>query len=229
MGEERLKEKERELVALKSEGQQADRKTRSLEAQLSELKAIRDKLEARVASLQLASDQKDKELKAKKALTPQQEQAVKQFAGWEKVDADGRRLPARAPQYAAVIDQKTKLMWAINPDKTADFPNPAKEMSWHEAQDWLKDVNRRGWCGHKDWRLPTLDELKTLLLPEKQQRLYLRRDVFTDVSADNYWVWTSSPCADDGDYAWIVYFHYGNASSGNKNDYYFVRVVRSGQ
>lgn len=68
MGEERLKEKERELVALKSEGQQADRKTRSLEAQLSELRAIRDKLEVRVTSLQLASDQKDKELKSKKAL-----------------------------------------------------------------------------------------------------------------------------------------------------------------
>lgn len=204
LGEKRLKEKERELAALKGEVQQSDRKTRSLEAQLSELRAIRDKLEVKVTNLQLASDQKDKELKAKEALasklkvqleqgakeksvtainkaiaptvvskpvlTPLQEQAVKQFAGWEKVDVAGRILPAHALQYAAVIDQKAKLMWAINHHTSAGFPNPVKAMTWQEAQDWLKQVNQRGWCGHKDWRLPTLEELVEPIAEEEVQQ-----------------------------------------------------------
>lgn len=162
-------------------------------------------------------------------LTSQQKQAVKQFAGWLKVDGAGQKLPAHALQYAAVIDQETRLMWSINPHKSADFPNPYKAMTWQEAQDWLKQVNQRGWCGYKDWRLPTLEELKSLLLPKKQQGLYLRRDVFTDVSAENYWVWTSSPVADFNSYAWVIYF--GNGGTGNctKDTNHYVRVVRSGQ
>lgn len=279
LGEKRLKEKERELAALRSEGQQSDRKTRSLEAQLSELRAIRDKLEAKVVNLQLASDQKDKELKAKEALasklkvqleqgakeksvtannkaieptvvskpvlTPQQEQAVKQFAGWEKVDADGRKLPAHAPQYAAVIDQKTKLMWAINPDKTSGFPNPAEKKTWEEALEWPQSVNRRGWCGHKDWRLPTIEELKTLLISEKQQGVFIRRDIFTDIPlgfsyvafSHDYGVWTSSPYVGkydprrEGHFACLVSFEhlYSYNYYNNKEIEENVRVVRSCQ
>ena len=159
----------------------------------------------------------------------EQEQAVNQLAGWEKVDFAGCELPVHAVQYAAVIDQKTKLMWAVNPHKSANFPNPAKAMTWQEAQDWLKYVNRRSWCGHKDWRLPTVEELKTLLLPKKLHDFFMRQDVFTDVSADDYCVWTSSPYADDGSYAWIVDFSYGYAYDYAKYADYYVRVVRSGQ
>lgn len=171
----------------------------------------------------------EQSLSSPQELTPQLQQVVKQFAGWEKVDGAGHKLPAYAPQYAAVIDQKTKLMWAINPDKYANFPNPAKKMTWHEArEDWLTHVNRRAWCGHKDWRLPTVDELKSLLLPEMQQGLYLRQDVFTDVPSEAYWVWSSSPYGGNGGNTWVVGFYHGNSYGRDNYDNYYVRFVRSG-
>lgn len=153
----------------------------------------------------------------------------KQFTGWDKVDFAGCELPVHAVQYAAVIDQKTKLMWAINPHISANFPNPAKAMTWQEARDWLKYVNRRGWCGYKDWRLPTVEELKTLMLPKKQHDFFMRQDVFTDISAGIYGVWSSSSYADYGNYAWFVNFNSSNVGGNYKTYSYYVRVVRSGQ
>ena len=171
----------------------------------------------------------EQSLREPQELTSQQKQAVKQFAGWEKVDGAGHKLPAHVARYAAVIDQKTQLMWAINPHKSADFPNPPKAMTWQEAQVWLKQVNQRGWCGHKDWRLPTVEELKSLLLPEKRQDLFIRQDVFADIPTGLYGVWSSSSYADYGNYAWFVNFNSSNVGGNYKTYSYYVRVVRSGQ
>lgn len=154
-------------------------------------------------------------------LTKKQKKAVKQFAGWEKLDPDGHKLPAHAKQYAAVIDLANQLMWAVNPDEFADFPNPSDEITWYDAQKWLKSVNQRGWCGHKDWRLPNQGELKTLLLPEEQHELFIRQDIFTDISSDEYGVWSSSR---DARY---VCFRRGTNGFSHKDFDHYVRVVRS--
>jgi hypothetical protein len=53
--------------------------------------------------------------------------------------------------------------------------------------------------------------------------------VFTDVSADDYLVWTSSPVAGNGYDAWIVAFSDGSAGYDGKDYGHYVRVVRSGQ
>jgi hypothetical protein len=154
---------------------------------------------------------------------------IDQFKGWQKIGLQGEKLAVDSLQWAAVIDEKTKLMWAINPNKTADFPNPKEKMTWDEAPAWAKYVNRSGWCGYKDWRLPTIDEIKTLLTKEKQGDVFICVDVFTDINTKYYWVWSSSPVASNKSSAWIVHFGNGNGYHLNKSDNDYVRLVRSSQ
>ena len=154
---------------------------------------------------------------------------INQFKGWQKIGLQGEVLAVDAPQWAAVVDEKTKLMWAINPSKTADFPNPKEKMTWYEAQEWVKQVNRRGWCDHSNWRLPTIEELKTLLTKEKQGDVFICVDVFTDINTAYYWVWSSSPVANNSNYAWIVGFNAGNDYYNVKYYGSYVRLVRSSQ
>ena len=87
---------------------------------------------------------------------------------WQKIGQHGELLAIDVPQWSAVIDKKTQLMWAINASKTANFPNPKNEITWDDAQVWVAQVNKSSWCGFTDWRLPTIDELKTLITKTKQ-------------------------------------------------------------
>lgn len=128
----------------------------------------------------------------------------------------------------SVIDFTSGLMWAVNTDMSPDFPNP-EPMKWSDALAWPKHVNEKGWRGYKDWRLPTVDELRSLLFPAShrsgKQSQDICEDVFGDISSDDF-IWTSSPCEDNGEEAWIVSDTYG-ATSDSKKEKRYVCVVRS--
>jgi len=70
-------------------------------------------------------------------------------------------------------------------------------------------------AGHGNWRLPTKEELQSL--------------VGTEVAPKEGWFWSSSPVADNSGYAWNVDFNDGSDYYGYKDFAYRVRLVRSGQ
>ena len=148
-----------------------------------------------------------------------------------KIGRHGEHLPVTATSWAAVLDAKTRLMWAVNPTVDDGFPNPIEKMCWDDAMAWPEAVNAVGWCEHHDWRLPTDDELETLLIHEKQQGLHILRDRFPDITSEDYYVWTSSPYAYDGANADLLHFLISNSNTdycykgGNR----YARVVRSVQ
>jgi hypothetical protein len=98
-------------------------------------------------------------------------------------------------------------------------------------------VNAKGLCGKNDWRMPTIDELKTLV--------YCSDGKYdTDGSCTNndsistptinstyfpntdYWYWSSSPNADSSSSAWFVLFSRGSSSNDVKHNVNFVQLVR---
>jgi hypothetical protein len=126
-----------------------------------------------------------------------------------------------------VVDNATGLMWHQS--------GSDGELTAHDAKRWIKKLNKGGYTGYCDWRLPTLEEAVSLLEPSKRNGLYID-PVF---SKKQGWIWTGD--GEDGteeypsmiipsEVAWSVNFYGGlvrrRYNVGNIRDYY-VRPVRS--
>jgi hypothetical protein len=69
-------------------------------------------------------------------------------------------------QDGTVTDQATGLMWQKS--------GSDMYITYKKAEDYIEQLNRTRFAGCKDWRLPTADELISLLEPEKQSNgLYI--------------------------------------------------------
>jgi hypothetical protein len=125
-----------------------------------------------------------------------------------------------------ITDKETSLMWPKNPH--IDLPDKFKStMVWKDAIAACKDLS---FAGHKDWRLPTVEELRSIIdytRGAKENEPAIDTKFFPDTKCS--WYWTSTPCAFSVGAAWCVFFSLGSVGYGNgaSNDY--VRPVRSSQ
>ncbi len=89
------------------------------------------------------------------------------------------------------------------------------------AREYVEKLNGEKYAGHSDWRLPTLEELTSLLEPEEKDGLYI--DPVFD--RNQRYCWTSDRKDGWSGPAWLVSFNYGgvNWSSLVFNNY--VRCV----
>lgn len=125
-------------------------------------------------------------------------------------------------------DKSTGLVWT----RDANIVN--KALTWNEALRFIKQLNGKKYGGFSDWRLPTKDELESLIdYAKKQGYMNNFSDVFNKIGFKNvrvfyYWSSTSNPY-DTGDAFGITMFH-GGVTSGNKNiSSYNVWPVRGGK
>ena len=115
-----------------------------------------------------------------------------------------------------VTDTQTGLMWEQHPIAT--------RYTWKKVPQRIADLNgvyQLG--GHGDWRLPTGQELVSLVD-------YTRYDpaidpIFTTV-ANSYWSATTNATAPN--FAWVVTFDFGFVNDSLKADFHYVRAVRAG-
>ena len=121
----------------------------------------------------------------------------------------------------------------------------SEQMTWNEAINYCKNLNEGGYT---DWRLPNIDELRTLIqnhsgtqtggtcpISEKAGKLALS-DRTSDCNGragsnfsklgDTGWFWSSSTRSGNTDYAWGVNFYGGYVDGNSKTYYYYVRCVR---
>ena len=116
-----------------------------------------------------------------------------------------------------VTDSLTGLMWVRSPSIT-----PA---TWANA---LTSANNLTLCGFSDWRLPNINELKSLVNSEAADpAAFLNAQGFTGVQASYYW--SSSSYAGSAANAWLVDLSDGNVLVSNKSDINYVWPVRAGQ
>lgn len=76
------------------------------------------------------------------------------------------------------------------------------------------------------WRLPTVDELQTIL-DRSRYNPAINTEMFPDTKST--WYWTSSPCAWDADARWVVLFNGGDVYDGDDSYDACVRACRASQ
>lgn len=111
-------------------------------------------------------------------------------------------------------DPKTGLEWQCE--------SPG-EMTWYEAQEYAKSLSLDG---HRDWRLPSLAELESLL-DRTKARSDGRPLMCEEVPfRDNLSYWSSTTFERRTRNAWIVMFDGAYVLSYYKSNSYYVRCVR---
>jgi hypothetical protein len=116
----------------------------------------------------------------------------------------------------AVLDKETGLVWKKSPSTTI--------MDWRTANSHCMDMSTGGRSG---WRLPTVQELKSLVDKSQSSPALPAGHPFNNVLSSYYW--SATTYAYNTITAWTVYFFTGNVSVVSKSDFSYVWCVRGGQ
>lgn len=127
-----------------------------------------------------------------------------------------------------VMDNKTNLMWKkcsegqTNSDCSGGF---ITTHNWQEALEIPQIYNNSGGVvGYTDWRLPNIEELRSLVA----YNCYLpaiNTNIFPNNSSP--WFWASSPIAFSENGVWVINFDFGSGGNAGRHEEINVRLVRS--
>jgi len=124
-----------------------------------------------------------------------------------------------------VKDNLTGLVWT----KNANLPGGT--LTWEAARDYVAGMNAGTHpnFGYTDWRLPNVNELKSLTDNSRYNPALPQGHPFTNVQSDGYW--SSTTHAYYTDYVWLFIMNYGCVSYASRSycPYYYAWPVRSGQ
>lgn len=119
--------------------------------------------------------------------------------------------------HGLVVDGATGLMWQQSgSDQALSFQD--------DAGEYVRALNGRKYAGFEDWRLPTVEELMSLMEP-----IGMNDGIFLSKMFDSkQWVCWSADRADEAGHSmWGVNFRQGRVLPLRAKDRMFVRAVRS--
>lgn len=118
---------------------------------------------------------------------------------------------------AAVLDKETGLVWAKNANIALGYK------SWQNAINYCRNLNIGGRIG---WRLPTVEELSSLVDESQSNPALPDGHPFVDVQSRHYW--SSTEYEGDSDNAWAVVMNDGLVDhNGVKTNLNYVWPVRA--
>lgn len=165
-----------------------------------------------------------------------------------KLGADGKPLPDDAAIWACVQDSDNGLIWEVKSsdgslhDKNNSYSwfQPASNEAFQgvanggqckgnagcDTQSYAQAVNARSYCGYSDWRLPTREEMLSIVNFEKiSSTVLINRDYFPETLPS--WYWTASTNENHPEHAWYVLFRNGIAINDLKARPKHIRLVRN--
>ena len=131
-----------------------------------------------------------------------------------------------------VTDNLTGLIWTKDGNAPGSSAcSPATTKTWQGALDYVACLNTNSYLGYTDWRLPNVNELKSLVhAGQSSISAWLNTQGFNNVQSSYYWSSTSGAgYTYYADGAWVVSMWSGGMVSSSKTSYYYVWPVRSGQ
>jgi len=125
----------------------------------------------------------------------------------------------------SAFDKQTGLVWLKDTNKSG------KAMTWDEASDYIRQLNKEGYAGFDDWRLPDKEDFSALIAYAKSRGVkrnlneLLDKMGFKNTKADYYW--TATPSEDIAGLAWVMDMYGGELSTANKSNNSYVWPVRT--
>jgi len=98
-------------------------------------------------------------------------------------------------------------------------------MTWESAITHCETLSLGG---HSDWRLPNINELKSIVDLSKVNPAIVNGFANTSPSFSNNY-WSSTSYENNRKAAWYVYFYTGTVDGDYKSESVYVRCVRDGQ
>ncbi|WP_416305591.1 DUF1566 domain-containing protein [Neptunicella sp. SCSIO 80796] len=177
-----------------------------------------------------------------------------------RLDQIGDEVDDVSQPWRCVRDNVTGLVWEIK-HQGIGFSNNSYSYSWYQQENnggiegdlngagatcnmaqcntsaYVAAINGVGLCGFYDWRLPTHNELLSILHLGRSSAPLIDNTYFpftTSGLAAPVWYWSSEPSADgvssgEAQNAWAIDFASGNDNFLNKSVPARVRLVRAGR
>ncbi|MEJ2179729.1 MAG: DUF1566 domain-containing protein [Gammaproteobacteria bacterium] len=166
-----------------------------------------------------------------------------------KLDANGRpqNISTTNQTWFCVFDQQTGLMWEVK-SRDGAIQDAQQTYSWYmpnpevnggfagyknkgkcnlprcNTQAYIDTINRNKLCGNNRWRLPTREELRSIVDYQiKYPGPTIDKTFFPNTL--NQFYWSSNPDANDKDSAWGIGFSFGYDYAYFKSDLGYVRLV----
>ena len=170
---------------------------------------------------------------------------ISAIAEMHKVSNSGEILALNTESWSCVLDDKQSLFWEVKSaeegvqyslntytwfdgESGRDNGTFSKNCYWGKSCNTLSftaDVNKANLCGYADWRLPSLDELNTIVDYYGESDTLINTDFFPNTQMNTYW--TSVSVTNNPKLAFEVPFFYGGSKAREKTIDTFVRLVRS--
>ncbi len=148
---------------------------------------------------------------------------------YTKLDDAGNDLPAGAPAWAMVRDNRTDLVWEVKTDD-ASIHDKDDTYDWQDAQDvFIALLNAASFGGHNDWRLPEVKELAMIVNADSENpAIDTAYFPYTEFIAPNRY-WSATTFVDIPTQAWLAVFSDGHTGRELKTELGRVRAVRGGR
>lgn len=130
-----------------------------------------------------------------------------------------------------VLDLEKKLQWMCcslgQVWDTQSCIDEAHSFTWYEIQNTIDEINKDiGYAGYHDWRLPSREELLTLVNLDFFDPV-VDTDIFPATASD--WYWSADIDATTEGTSWMVNFYDGSPASYSHVSPIKIRLVRSAE
>ena len=166
-------------------------------------------------------------------------------ADFLKMSNDAEILELESSEWSCVLDDKSSLVWEVKSESEGiqyslntytwfdgvsgrENGTYSKNCYWGKScntQSYIEDINEAELCTYSDWRLPTRDELKSIVDYYGDSDILIDLLLFPNTQMDTYW--TSMSAKDNPSLAYEIPFFFGGSVVRDKTIDTFVRLVRS--
>lgn len=169
---------------------------------------------------------------------------ISRFVALNQANPPRPAAPAEGP---CVLDRQTKLVWEVKTDDDR-LGDARQSYSWFvpdarknggfagyrdkgrcsldhcNTRDYINAINKQKLCGVQRWRLPSREELRSLVdYTVRYPGPTIDRRFFPHTQSQFYW--SSNADANDKDSAWGIGFSFGYDYSYFKSDLGYLRLV----